>query len=170
MEQFDEFCELILVVRPEEKRAVLTCLDSLVGPVYTLLQGVGRGFQGMTYESVSPRAGIASLWRKNHSLVVLLPKTIVYLVLPGEHVDEVLEALRRTLQIHGGPATCARGLGYVIPLEKQIIIDGSHAALAGKAYRVSVPAAGRAAADQAQVTCPDSSARCAELPGEVKCQ
>lgn len=142
-----EFCELYLIVRPEEKRAVTTCLDSFVGPVYTTIPGLGRGYNGLTYQA-KRRSLIQRLWRNTEPLTVFLPKVVLYLVLPCDAVDELMSAIQQTLRTAGGPANCARGFGFIVPVGDQVVIDGSFATQT-RATRPDVGAArnGNAASD-----------------------
>jgi hypothetical protein len=83
-------CELYVVVRPEEKRAVMLTLDALVGPVYTTIAAVGRGHSGLTYEGKKATSLVKRLWGNIEALTVFLPKAIFYLVIPRASADEVL--------------------------------------------------------------------------------
>ena len=96
--------EVFLIVRPEERRAVERTLQGLVGAAYVTLPVLGRG------AGVGPRPRAAASW-------ACLPKTMFFLVVPADEVDELLSAVGATLRSQSGPADCGRGLGLVLPLD-----------------------------------------------------
>ncbi len=113
--------ELFLIVRPEERQVVETAIQTVAGAVYTTVNVLGRGAGGGLQYTNGKRQRF-SLLRPSKHAAVFLPKVAIYLVIPNEMTDLVLDRVGAALRISGGPEFFARGLGIVAPAEREIEI------------------------------------------------
>ncbi|MBI1785606.1 P-II family nitrogen regulator [Candidatus Sumerlaeota bacterium] len=113
--------EIYLIVRPEEKYDVERGLKGVVAPIYCTWSGLGRGTQGgLAYEEQDARRWWS--WWKRTPRSALLPKIILYLVVPENKVEPVLNAVGAALRLKSGPADCGLGVGFILPIEQELAI------------------------------------------------
>jgi nitrogen regulatory protein PII len=116
--------EVYLVVRPEEKQAVETAIQTVAGAVYTTYNVLGRGAGGGLRYGAS-KSRLFSFLRPSTHAAAFLPKVAFYLVVPDAAADVVLERVGAALRIAGGPELYARGLGIVAPAIREIEIGAT---------------------------------------------
>ena len=102
---------LHIFVRPEEKYPVERALQSVIPPVYTCVDAVGRGDR-----SPERRAQLGK---------TLLPKVGFILTIPESYLEPVLEAVASVLKMEGGPGACGTGWALVCPVAEEVVIGAS---------------------------------------------
>lgn len=135
------FKEIYLIVRPEEKRELERALSSVVAPVYSTIQALGRGSQGGLSYGARPKR-FFGIGRRASPKATFLPKTIFHLVVPEELVAPIVRAASEVLRQRGGPEDCGLGVAIVADIEEEIAIDGRAPASSrrrGDSAREAVP-------------------------------
>ncbi|MCC6648907.1 MAG: hypothetical protein IT374_25500 [Polyangiaceae bacterium] len=112
----DELCEVYLVVRPEERRAVERALDAQLPPVVTSFHALGRGRGGgLRHE------GATGWWPFGRARAgEFLPKVVFYLAVPARLVDDVVDAVTTALRGECGAVDHGLGAVFVLPAEREI--------------------------------------------------
>lgn len=111
-----DLCELILIVRPEDKPAVLRALDGELGSSFVIQHALGRGFDGgLLYGRQSPKRNLLSWFRRAQTLA-FLPKIMFWTVLYRIDAKRVLERVGTAVRLTGGPSECAGGFAIIAPL------------------------------------------------------
>lgn len=104
----ERLVELSFFVRAEEKYVIERALQSVVPPVYTVQDALGRG---PTSAQIHP-AGFR-------------PVVIVSLVVPESYVAPVVGSVQAALRLEGGPSAHGNGLAVVSPLGEEIVIGST---------------------------------------------
>lgn len=113
--------ELYLIVRPEEKYDLERTLQTIMAPIYTTMNGLGRGTRREL--RFSPTAGRGPLrWLRGPELALMLPKTIFHMVIPESRVDAVIEAAGGVVRMKGGPGDCGLGVAIIGEVVSDIAI------------------------------------------------
>lgn len=113
--------EVYLIVRPEEKYDLETALQTVMAPIYSTINGLGRGSNGgLAYGAPAKRGPMK--WFRKPELSVLLPKTIFYFVIPESRVDQVIRAAGAVLRAKGGPDDRGLGVAIVGDVETDVMI------------------------------------------------
>lgn len=117
----DPLKEVYLIVRPEEKYDLEAALQTVMAPVYSTMNGLGRGSNGGLAYGAPARRGPMK-WFRKPELSVLLPKTIFYFVIPQSRVERVIQAAGAVLRAKGGPDDRGLGVAIVGDVEADVVI------------------------------------------------
>jgi len=113
--------EVYLIVRPEEKYDLEAALQTVMAPIYSTINGLGRGSNGgLAYGAPAKRG--AMKWFRKPELSVLLPKTIFYFVIPESRVESVVRAAGAVLRAKGGPGDRGLGVAIIGDVEADVVI------------------------------------------------
>lgn len=104
----ERLLELSLFVRAEDKYVAERALQSVVPPVYTVQDALGRG---PTSAQVHPSG--------------FRPVVLLSLVLPESYVDAAVASVQAALRLEGGPSAHGNGLAVVSPLGEEIVIGST---------------------------------------------
>lgn len=111
--------ELYIIIRPEERYPVERAIQSVVPPVYSTLNAVGRGAY---WEPAPDTRRMRWAFNRKKQLSEFLPKVILMMVVPEPYVEPLLTAVSAALRLQGGPEECGTGFAAVLGVESELVV------------------------------------------------
>lgn len=143
-------CELVLVVRPEDRAAVARALESVAGAAFVCHHVLGRGFDGgLVYGPPSRRKWLG--WLERSQVLMFLPKIVFFAVLDRRSAGSIIERAGAAIRQTGAPSACAGGFAFVAPIGQEIPIGIGRAGERGGFENQGGISAGGSAASVASV-------------------
>jgi hypothetical protein len=113
------FCEVFLVVRPEDKTAVSRVFEAELGGRYMSQAVLGRGFHGgLSYGSQLSKSALKR-WIHRQPVLGFHPKIAFLAVLEKSHAEDLLEKLSLVIKRNGQPLQCASGFAVISKIDQQ---------------------------------------------------
>src|SRR5690606_36090055 len=112
-----QLCELLLVIRPEDKAAVSLVLEGELYDGFVCQHAIGRGCEGgLAYGESQPSSRWLK-WSSRSYLMAFLPKIVIWAVLEKTQANTIVEKVGAAIRLSGVPTQCAGGFAVIAELE-----------------------------------------------------
>jgi len=108
--------EIIAIIRPKKVRATKDVLEAIGFPCFLAMSVLGRGHQRGIAGEVSCELSAATLGQVKRGGMKYVPKRLLIIVVPDDHVDTVVEAVVRVNQTE----QIGDGKIFICPMEDAI--------------------------------------------------